>query len=317
MTNITIVLPLKDRPDETKIWLEHNIFEGFCYLIADGSTSDENESVCRPYLSENVRYFRYPPDLAYEDFLKKIIDAISLVETDFMMMADSDDFLLEEGLSEMAETIERDPEISLIQGKVGMVMPAAGSTYKRISDWACDIRNEGSCFANLTSALADYYHLYYALIRVDLQKQVLGTLKDVKSNSFLFHEYFHTFLLLSVAERFATLPHYYYVRLLNKVSSSNQTQYPKSRFDAVLNEELYLSVKRAVSYMGKTLDLADSSELFELVRAFYIDRMIDNFDMRLRDKIMVAIRYKIHQSMMSFRSRFRGVASHQISTLFD
>ena len=42
---LTVILPLKERPEFTKIWLENNYNEYYEYIIADGSHSEKNKEI--------------------------------------------------------------------------------------------------------------------------------------------------------------------------------------------------------------------------------------------------------------------------------
>jgi hypothetical protein len=42
---LTVIVPLKDRPEYTPLWIENNYNEDYEYIIADGSHSDKNEKI--------------------------------------------------------------------------------------------------------------------------------------------------------------------------------------------------------------------------------------------------------------------------------
>jgi glycosyltransferase domain-containing protein len=135
MHDLTILLTLKNREVYTKNWLERNIFPEFSYLIADGSDCDVNRHICLPYVSHNVTYVQYPPDLTYRIYIQKRMAAMSRIGTRFVLSADNDDFLLRDGLNEIVAELKRSPDITLIQGNVGMVQINDNGFYKRTADW--------------------------------------------------------------------------------------------------------------------------------------------------------------------------------------
>jgi GT2 family glycosyltransferase len=69
---ITIILPLWNRSEYSKAWIENNLFDDFNYIIADGSKSEDNNKIFESVShKKNVKYIRCPPDIKISHFTKK------------------------------------------------------------------------------------------------------------------------------------------------------------------------------------------------------------------------------------------------------
>ena len=103
VNDLTILLTLKGRKSFTKRWLdwmsEHSC--PFPIVIADG---DWDKSYTRALLKDEhyscltIEYREYPEDSNVEAFVRKFSDAVSRVETKYLICADNDDFILIENL---------------------------------------------------------------------------------------------------------------------------------------------------------------------------------------------------------------------------
>jgi glycosyltransferase domain-containing protein len=102
---LTVILPLKERPEFTKIWLENNYNEYYEYIIADGSHSEKNKEIFLNFKKKNIKYLRFKPDTNYRDYYKKMYDCSLLVKTDFVIQSDNDDYLNYQGISKIINTL--------------------------------------------------------------------------------------------------------------------------------------------------------------------------------------------------------------------
>lgn len=96
---LTVVLTLKGRDEFTYRWMEY-MNEMHCpykILIADGGDNLEIEEHLRDYNNYpnlDYEYIRYPFDASLIIYLKKLENVISRVKTEFILLADNDDFYL-------------------------------------------------------------------------------------------------------------------------------------------------------------------------------------------------------------------------------
>lgn len=120
---LTILLTLKGRHLFTLRWLWHANRVGlpFPVLIADGEVHPAVASLIEdPAVFPNLRieYHRYN-DLTFDDFYRKVEDALSRIKTPYVMMSDNDDFLFPSGIISSLEFLERSPGYISAGGGIG------------------------------------------------------------------------------------------------------------------------------------------------------------------------------------------------------
>jgi len=123
---LTILLTLKDRSIFTYRWLEYAQFVNlpFKVFIADGGLSDEianNLGNSSKYPKVDYCYFRYPPDTSYYIYYSKVVDALSKIDTEYVVMADNDDFFIVKGLEKSIIFMDEHPDFSCCRGTIGTV----------------------------------------------------------------------------------------------------------------------------------------------------------------------------------------------------
>lgn len=99
MSRLTVILTLKDRFEFTVRWIRYMQSIGFSYhiLVADGSVQDnalEFFSDAGNYVGLNLEYKRYPEDKSYYDYYLKLNDTLNRTGSEYILLADNDDFLL-------------------------------------------------------------------------------------------------------------------------------------------------------------------------------------------------------------------------------
>ena len=94
---LTIILTLKGREEFTFRWMRY-MNEMHCpykILLADGGANLELEAHLRHpnnYPNLDYEYIRYPFDASLDDYLNKFENVISRVKTEYILLADNDDF---------------------------------------------------------------------------------------------------------------------------------------------------------------------------------------------------------------------------------
>jgi len=89
-------------------------------LIADGGLDNEindhfdNDNM---YPGVNYRYIRYAPDHSYSDYYSKVVDALSNVDTPYVVRADNDDFFILDGLKKSVQFLEQNQDYNSCGGK--------------------------------------------------------------------------------------------------------------------------------------------------------------------------------------------------------
>lgn len=124
-TDLTLLLPTKDRPQFFSRWVNWAIAEDcpFPIVVADGS-SVENSRVMEFQAKRgsrnglNMVYLQFPPDAQYSDYLKKMRHAIAEVQTPHLALVSDDDFYDFINLQRMDQFLASNADYAAVQGEV-------------------------------------------------------------------------------------------------------------------------------------------------------------------------------------------------------
>ncbi len=122
---LTVLLTLKGRERFTLRFLWHaNLAKlPYHFLLADGEVNPELarllDNAKELFPSLDIEYVRYPDDVDYRAYYKKILDAIGRVRTPYVVMADNDDFLIASGIDRSIEFLDAHPEYICCGGGLG------------------------------------------------------------------------------------------------------------------------------------------------------------------------------------------------------
>ncbi len=308
---LTILLTLKNRHEYTKTWLDQNIFPEFSYLIADGSDSDLNQKICLSYVSENIRYIRYPPDVDYRIYMKKRMSALSQITTRYVLYADNDDFLLRDGLNKIISEFKACSDINLIQGSVGKVEKVKNGSYIRTADWPHFLVDDESGLVKIKKCLANHYSLWYSISEVSLQRKIFNVIYlSGTENPYLVEE-FQTYLSLAMAKT-KVVSCYYYVRLDNPASSNHLSSFNKHRYDQILNINYHNSFVFLVGELAKYCREIDKDSLFNSIREYQLSKF-KNLSLVL--KLIIVLKTWFNKNITNFFKR-KIYSSDKISSLF-
>lgn len=120
---LTIILTIKDRTAFTYRWMQYmnDLKCPYFILIADGGKDEEIEEHLQNaenYPNINYRYVRYPFDATIEHFYRKFEDIISKVETEYLLLADNDDFFFIESIPSLLLLLDRHKEYVGARGQL-------------------------------------------------------------------------------------------------------------------------------------------------------------------------------------------------------
>ncbi len=109
--SISMLIPLKDRPKYTRRILKNLEKQNFPYQIflADGgeNKSIENQLKKGHFCSKlNYQYCRYPYDIDFQRFYKKMTSTLNKITTDLCIIIDNDDLLNLKGLERCIGVLE-------------------------------------------------------------------------------------------------------------------------------------------------------------------------------------------------------------------
>ena len=190
---LTVVLPLKGREDftfRTMDYLNESEFP-FRLIIADGSkgeTVSEVLSLAERFPKVNYTYIRYPFDESYSQFYRKMVSALSEVQTPYVSWIDNDCLPVIEGLCESVEFLESHAAYSTCRGQHidfklsplanGESSPLQGSSISIDQDYFDQEDTIWSSFEddNLLSRISDWSHctniMFYNVHRIRTLSEV-------------------------------------------------------------------------------------------------------------------------------------------------
>ena len=104
MSRLTLLMSLKGRPLHTLRFLWHANRIGLPYriLITDGQVTQAMaellEAPARAFPRLNLEYVRYPDDVTYGDWYRKVASVTERIRTPYVMHAENDDFVVASGV---------------------------------------------------------------------------------------------------------------------------------------------------------------------------------------------------------------------------
>jgi len=277
MNKLTFLLPLKDRPDYTKVWLEHNLRPEYDYLIADGSIGDENEALFRDVHLPNLTYVRYQKDLSIDCYVEKMLQAIGRISTPYIMTCDNDDFINFCGVVDCIAALEKNPAAVSAGGPIYGIYQnrsaAAGSRYSlplKILDSSSFHNRSG--FDALARLFKNYGYMWYSIFRAEDYRNVWRDIRQLQVNNVFLMEILQAELAFCYG-KYLHVGTSHYLRLLNpdtsaaREASTNETSHThKIYFD----EEYREQVIRMSGHVAKLANV-DLKKLLDEFKFFYID----------------------------------------------
>ena len=134
--DLTVLLTLFDRPNFTSRWMSYanKILFPFKVLIADGGKDKSVEELLSnptSFPNVNFKYLRYPYDKDRTTFNAKVDDALSKVDTRFVVRADDDDFYFVDSLRESIQFLSDNPNYGICRGRIGkfVIGPEPNRTF--------------------------------------------------------------------------------------------------------------------------------------------------------------------------------------------
>jgi len=300
---MTIILPLWDRELYTPTWIKENLFDGFDYIIADGSKADANKDIFSALDGRaNVKYIRYPFDASIADYVGKMLDAVSKVETPYVMTVDNDDFLSYEGIVACINALQHNDVFGLANGYVRSVIGMSrnvGNSKKsyRLRSGKMDAKslNNKTGILAINELFHPYKYVYYAVFRTELCKKIWEEVVISKLDDIFLIEYLHGQLAFCYSKMYA-VNRTHYIRLSNPVSSSAKEfapdNYPSSH--GIYFDEHY---RAQVLKMGEIIAMrlgVDKHKIYAEYRLFYANQ---DKPPRLRVHLMEAIYAYIYNSI--------------------
>ena len=140
-TNLTVLLPLKDRVQYTARFLTYYnaISCPFKVLIADGGNNQEVRRILRgnTELSKlHYQYVEYPYDKSLKTYHAKMADIVEKIDTPYTMVMDNDDFFFINGVYENMNFLFSNSDYASSRGSVN-IFDVDGKVYGNMSVGQC------------------------------------------------------------------------------------------------------------------------------------------------------------------------------------
>jgi len=303
MNNLTILLTLRERADYTKTWFANNYSTEVDYLIADGSISDENESLFLQNPKDNIKYIRFPVDRNLEAYHKKVWDASMMIKTPYVMSCDNDDFLNITGIKKCASFLEENSDYGLCGGKILGVTGSNNEINDGISSYKLTFGStvDNSTLDELSGASAieqmfrPYKYIWYSVYRTDIYSKIWKNIYEAKFESGHLVEMFQSQLSFCFG-KYKDLNVNTYIRLENP-TSNDATE------ESALGIQMWSHgrINFDNDYRSEVLEMATKiSEILKVPAANVTDQYAKFYTYSLLDKYSLSIRARLYKKLMRF-----------------
>ncbi len=237
---LTIILTLKDRTPFTFRWMRYMNDKNCPHriLIADGGKDGLLEQELANhgnYPNLNYEYIRYPFDSSLRDYFRKMENAISRVQSDYLLLADNDDFYLLDRISELLDHLDANPDfvgargqvvnLTLLDGAGEPTSEIVGRGYTAISNYAPSIDADSALervdIACRSMSKHDYYMNWYCIYKSSTMKEVWRQLIQLPVGEMIVVEIL-THVITLMEGKVAVLDAPFYVRQGHTTSTGDQ-----------------------------------------------------------------------------------------------
>lgn len=191
---LTVVLVLKDRVDFTYRWMEYanKVKMPFKIIIVDGGKDERIEEVLasgKYYLNLNYQYIRHPYDKTYLEYYTKLASALEIVDTEYMVFADNDDFYIVDGLRKSVDFLINNPDYSSCRGEIGGFFQKNknefqfGISSRELFDIDSDTASE-----RVLTHLSHYNDSYYDVCKTENRRISFNKIRDISSSDLFITE---------------------------------------------------------------------------------------------------------------------------------
>jgi len=264
---LTVVLPIKDRPDFTKRWLEYanEVSLPFHVLVADGSLQSSLDWIGKLDLSAiSFSYHYYGPDWAVPIFFEKISAALSQVKTDYVCLVDDDDFQLIDGYLQSVDFLEANMDYIGCGGQtLGLFMQSHADFSITRSAYIQQGLEDSTARSRVKALLTNYRVVFYDVYRSEVLKKIFSRLA---TNQFydLFNAELYIACLAATAGRLKKIDTPFLVRQHNNPQSSAKVS--ASRDGGYFERSLSLNYSAEIRYLFdailSTAEKVDGAESF-------------------------------------------------------
>ena len=226
---LTVIIPVRDRSFYIKRLLDfyNKVKFPFTLIVADGSANDNVKDIVdnSHYKNINVRYVRFPFDETYDDFAKKLLASIELVNTRYVALGDDDNFFCPDGLAISVKFLEENPSWSSCQGvTVGFRIKSSRSRKNTRIRFSVPLMQyslqDPSARNRLEQCVKKNFITFYAVQKKqDLEKSFKGVVSTKIKDLWFFEAFLHLQLIINGRHKSIDTP--YIFRQFDVYGSSN------------------------------------------------------------------------------------------------
>ncbi len=185
---LTIVLVIKDRVQFTYRWMEYadTVSMPFKIVIADGGKDKKIKDFLlsrKHYPNINYQYLRYPYDETYSDYYNKLASVLEVVDTEYMVFADNDDFYIVDGLRKSIKFLINNPNYSSCRGEIGGLFQKNKKDFEfGISSTELFDLDSNSASDRIVKHLRNYNDSYYDVCKTENRRFSFNKIRDISSS---------------------------------------------------------------------------------------------------------------------------------------
>jgi glycosyltransferase domain-containing protein len=216
---LTIVMPLKGRDPFTFrfLWYANKVRLPYRFLIADGQVNTavarrlENSRAEFPEL--DIEYVRYPDDVDFSHYFRKMSDAMRRVRTPYVMHADNDDFLGYCGIERSLDFLDTNADYGCARARVlnFAVRPQAVEPHKDLYGRFNRFYLHGD-FRDIVAPTAGRRlqdaglcnALYYAIYRTETLARTWNEVVEIDFSDLTLHENYFALRALTYGKVYTT-----------------------------------------------------------------------------------------------------------------
>lgn len=298
-------------------------------LIADGGKDPAIEENLRRqdnYPNLNYEYIRYPYDTGLDDFLKKLENVISRVQTPYLLQADNDDFFLLEKIPAVLAHLDEHPDCAGARGQIVNfeVFDKAGSSkgvssgarYHAVSNEVPSLEMESDferveMLCRLMSRY-DYYANWYCVFRSDRLQALWKELLTLSIKEMIVFEML-TLVLTANEGKIHVMPEPFYLRQ-NNTSAFGDTLVVGNEFlERCLTNNSLAKFSEGLERLRPAFSLDDKNRLLKAIAA-WLEVFVSNIHQARLPSATSAMRWRKSVKAMPFvgtalKSWYLGSAS--------
>ena len=269
---ITIIIPLYERIENTEIFLKNNIYSKYNYFFCDGGYSNIHQETFNSIQGQNIYYKKFKTDknLPY-DIIKKIKSSLEIINTEYVMLADNDDFLNFYGINKCIDYLKNNNDFDFVGGDTLFIRESRiknkyhltpGQKNSKIYDSKKGKENIINYFSKKKSNTI----VYYSIFKKDFLMTVLNNLVNTKNISMNHFEIFFNIISIFYG-KFKYVKCNHYIRLHNSSGSLNAKI--KKDFRILIQEEQFRKSLNSMKSLLEDLNFLEK-EANELLNNYYI-----------------------------------------------